>query len=205
MVNTKDWQIFEAEFKELKQHLDLQKKENKERRKAAISPEDKDIIDGLLEQIQCEEEYAKFEKNEREIERKKITAKLRKAKLYLAKVDTRGVLNKDVRIALEREVLEPMGSEKSSYHGGDYEGKGAKNFMKKARDIFDSTSMFLHRTSRQKHHVTCTDEMISQVCDLYGRLFQYYNAIRYLARKRNGTATNEDVALMKIILKKQRS
>jgi hypothetical protein len=106
-----------------------------------------------------------------------------------------------VRLRLEREVLEPMGSARSSYHGGDYEGKSATNFLKKAKNIMSSTAMFLKNTSPSKRHEKCTDQMISEVCQLYGQLFEYYNTIRFLGRKRNGTATDEDIGKMNTILK----
>ena len=60
----------------------------------------------------------------------------------------------------------------------------------------------LKGTAKEKRHVSCTDEMISEMCRGTKRLLTYYNAIRLLGRKRNGTATDDDIRRMKRLVRK---
>jgi hypothetical protein len=178
------------------------KKEWANKKKKAVTPEEKELIDCVLAEIARREEAAKSTKKATAQSIKTKRAEVRKAKDSLAAVDTRAVTDKSVRMKMEQEIFEPNGSKRSSYHGGDYEGRDALNFLTKAEEMFTPCETLLKGTSKQKRHVSCTDEMISEMCQATKRLLTYYNAIRLLGRKRNGTATDEDISLMKVLVLK---
>jgi hypothetical protein len=170
------------------------------RKRTAVNPQDICICNAVMERVEKDLKEAVEEKKEMKKELATETREKRKArkdaKAYLKKIDIQPVMDKEVRMRVEAEVLLPNGIERSSYHGGDFEGGQALNLLTKGGKVFSEMETNLLESDPDKRHSQCTDSMISAVCEAFGRLNQYYNILRYLARKRMGTATEDDMKLL---------
>ena len=196
MVAEKEFDDFESDSPDSAEEIRVMRLNWETARRSVINPEDLEVIDAVLSEIAKNEEKAKEDKTLITEYRKLKRAGVRAAKKKLKEMDTRGLLQKDIRLKLEREVIEQRGAKRSAYRGGDYEGRDALIIQQNAEEIFEAASTFLCATDPEKRHVKCTNQMIDSVSKSYCRLIQYNNCIRYLARKPNGTATDEHINMM---------
>jgi hypothetical protein len=163
-----------------------------DRGRQAINQEEKLIISVVMAEIRRKEKVSQEEKASMAEVAKAVNSEKAAAKKKLDSLDKRAVMDKTIRMQMEAEVLDPNGVERCSYHGGEVIGRGAMNLLRKAGHIFDHVETFLLNVPAATRHPNCTDEMIATISRAHCRLFQYYNGLRFLARKRNGTATNDD-------------
>jgi hypothetical protein len=112
------------------------------------------------------------------------------------------LLDKSVRMLIERTFFEKYKVYRSSYHGGEFEGNDLRQLMRTTVPVMDDVESTLMGTLQSTRHEKCSDVMIQQVCSAYKRLLQYYNILRYFVRICNGKGTTEHLCQLLLCIKK---